>query len=122
LVSDTDGNVFGGFTQAEWESRILNSRDCDQSNDSLRSLLFTLRNPRGAEIRAQHGKEAVHNPLQFRMWSSISSHSCFRELQCKQREMREWVFTSRDLAVFRGRAGKARLAEVEGLSVTGSWI
>jgi hypothetical protein len=26
LISDTDGNVFGGFTPVEWESRVPHSR------------------------------------------------------------------------------------------------
>jgi hypothetical protein len=40
LIVDTDGNVFGGFTPVKWEN------SCGyESDDSLRSFLFTPRNP-----------------------------------------------------------------------------
>jgi hypothetical protein len=49
VILDTDGNVFGGFTPVEWESRVPNSpfdsSNCWKGDDSLRSFLFTLRNP-----------------------------------------------------------------------------
>jgi hypothetical protein len=48
LILDTDGNVFGGFTPVEWESR---TRNCYKGDDSLRSFLFTLRNPHGVPPR-----------------------------------------------------------------------
>jgi hypothetical protein len=56
LILDTDGNVFGGFTPVEWDSREWNWRYGDESNcfkgdDSLRSFLFTLRNPHGVPPR-----------------------------------------------------------------------
>jgi hypothetical protein len=41
LILDTDGNVFGGFTLVEWES-VSGKYKCD---NSLRSFLFTLKNP-----------------------------------------------------------------------------
>jgi hypothetical protein len=47
LIVDTDGNVFGGFTPVEWES--LNGKY--KGDDSLRSFLFTLRNPHGVPPR-----------------------------------------------------------------------
>jgi hypothetical protein len=46
LVSDTDGNVFGGFTPVEWESGAKWKGD-----DSLRSFFFTRRNPHGVPPR-----------------------------------------------------------------------
>jgi hypothetical protein len=46
LTTDTDGNVFGGFTPVEWESPSEWKGD-----DSLRNFLFTLRNPRGVAPR-----------------------------------------------------------------------
>jgi hypothetical protein len=46
LILDTDGNVFGGFTPVEWESSGKFKGD-----DSLRSFLFTLRNPHGVPPR-----------------------------------------------------------------------
>jgi hypothetical protein len=56
LIVDTNGNIFGGFTPVEWEShkwngkkgKDRNTRKCD---DSLRSFLFTLRNPHGVPPR-----------------------------------------------------------------------
>jgi hypothetical protein len=46
LISDTDGNIFGGFTPVEWEN------DCsEKEDDSLWSFLFTLRNPDGVPLR-----------------------------------------------------------------------
>jgi hypothetical protein len=46
LISDTDGNVFGGFMPVKWES----GNKC-KGDDSLRSFLFTLRNPHGVPPR-----------------------------------------------------------------------
>jgi hypothetical protein len=40
LIEDTEGNIFGGFTPVEWESS--NSYKADPS---LKSFLFTLKNP-----------------------------------------------------------------------------
>jgi hypothetical protein len=59
---DTDGNEFGGFTPVEWESRVpkrisrgravhLNYSNCCKGDDSMRSFLFTLRNPHGVPPR-----------------------------------------------------------------------
>jgi hypothetical protein len=49
LILDTKGNAFGGFTPVEWESRVWkgDGRNCLKGHDSLRSFLFTLRNPHG---------------------------------------------------------------------------
>jgi hypothetical protein len=48
LIADPDGNVFGGFTPVKWESRIFEE---GKGDDSLRSFLFTLRNPHGVPPR-----------------------------------------------------------------------
>jgi uncharacterized small protein (DUF1192 family) len=50
LILDTNGNIFGGFTPVEWEARVWNERNGDESNTfkadhSLKSFLFTLKNP-----------------------------------------------------------------------------
>jgi hypothetical protein len=47
LISDTKGNIFGGFTPVKWESASWTHKD----DDSLRSFLFTLRNPYGVPPR-----------------------------------------------------------------------
>jgi uncharacterized coiled-coil protein SlyX len=56
VILDTDGSVFGGFTPVEWESRTWNGKSGKESNTwkgdhSLRSFLFTLRNPHGVPPR-----------------------------------------------------------------------
>jgi hypothetical protein len=56
LILDTKGNIFGGFTPVEWESREWNGKGGNENNlfkgdDSLRSFLFTLRNPHGVPPR-----------------------------------------------------------------------
>jgi hypothetical protein len=48
LILDTKGNVFGGFTPVKWESSPSWKY---KSDDSLRSFLFTLRNPQGIPPR-----------------------------------------------------------------------
>jgi hypothetical protein len=48
LISDTKGNIFGGFTPVKWESPASGKWKGD---DSLRSFLFTLRNPHGVPPR-----------------------------------------------------------------------
>jgi hypothetical protein len=40
LIRDTKGNIFGGFTPVEWEST-----GCLKPDPSLKSFLFTLKNP-----------------------------------------------------------------------------
>jgi hypothetical protein len=50
VILDTKGNIFGGFTPLEWESRVWNGKEGKESNlrkadDSLKSFLFTLKNP-----------------------------------------------------------------------------
>jgi hypothetical protein len=41
FIEDTEGNIFGGFTPVEWESG-----DRYKGDPSLKSFLFTLKNPR----------------------------------------------------------------------------
>jgi hypothetical protein len=48
LVLDTRGNVFGGFTPLQWESPPRGKDKCD---DSLKSFLFTLKNPHNIPAR-----------------------------------------------------------------------
>jgi hypothetical protein len=53
LISDTNGHVFGGFTPVKWDSSGKYKED-----DSLRSFLFTLRNPRRVPPRKSALKAA----------------------------------------------------------------
>jgi hypothetical protein len=48
VIFDRRGNIFGGFTPVEWESR-----DCElwKADDSLKSFLFTLKNPHSVAER-----------------------------------------------------------------------
>jgi hypothetical protein len=46
LIQDTAGNIFGGFTPVEWASRGASKAD-----PSLRSFLFTLKNPHNFPAR-----------------------------------------------------------------------
>jgi hypothetical protein len=48
LILDTHANIFGGFTPVQWESP-WSSRI--KGDDSLKSFLFTLRNPHGIPAR-----------------------------------------------------------------------
>jgi hypothetical protein len=56
MILDTKGNIFGGFTPVEWESRRWNERNGDEANTwkcdgSLQSFLFTLKNPHNVPPR-----------------------------------------------------------------------
>jgi hypothetical protein len=69
VILDTDGNIFGGFTQVEWESRVWNGKFGNENNRwnadaSLKSFLFTLKNPRNVParrfaLRAKQKDEAI---------------------------------------------------------------
>jgi hypothetical protein len=48
VILDTNGNIFGGFTPVEWESRISY---CFKADDSLKSFVFTLKNPHDVPAR-----------------------------------------------------------------------
>jgi hypothetical protein len=56
VILDTPGNVFGGFTPVKWESRESNGTSgkenkCWKADDSLRSFVFTLKNPHNIPAR-----------------------------------------------------------------------
>jgi hypothetical protein len=56
VILDTKGNIFGGFTPVKWESRVWNKKYWDENNcykgdDSLKSFLFTLKNPHKISAR-----------------------------------------------------------------------
>jgi hypothetical protein len=56
VILDTNGNIFGGFTPVKWESRVWNRKYGDQDNrpkadDSLKSFVFTLKNPHNIPAR-----------------------------------------------------------------------
>jgi hypothetical protein len=45
LISGTDGNIFGGFTPVAWESWPFFWSTCGKADPSLKSFVFTLKNP-----------------------------------------------------------------------------
>jgi hypothetical protein len=56
LIEDIKGNIFGGFTPVEWESRKWNGNsgkesNCWKADSSLKSFLFTLKNPYNVPAR-----------------------------------------------------------------------
>jgi hypothetical protein len=55
VILDTDGNIFGGFTPVEWESRdwdvSVGWSNCWKDDPSVRSFIFTLKNPHNAPAR-----------------------------------------------------------------------
>jgi hypothetical protein len=49
VILDTKGNIFGGFTPVEWESRTGSLHK--KADNSVKSFLFTLRNPHNIPAR-----------------------------------------------------------------------
>jgi hypothetical protein len=49
VILDTDGNIFGGFTPVVWESR--DTSPYNKADDSLKSFLFTMKNPHNVAAR-----------------------------------------------------------------------
>jgi hypothetical protein len=47
VILDTEGNIFGGFTPVKWESGKYHYK----ADDSLKSFLFTLKNPHNIPTR-----------------------------------------------------------------------
>jgi hypothetical protein len=72
VILDTDGNIFGGFTPVEWESRTR--KPYGKADRSLKTFLFTLKNPhnfpaRTFAFKAERNDDAV--------WSHSNSGPCF---------------------------------------------
>jgi hypothetical protein len=60
VILDTDGNIFGGFTPVEWDSYSYGKAD-----PSLKSFLFTLKNPhnfpaRRFALKTEKKNEAIY--------------------------------------------------------------
>jgi hypothetical protein len=69
VILDTNGNIFGGFTPVEWDSQMPTSRwddnNCFKSDPSLKSFLFTLKNPhnvpaRRFALKAEQQNQAIY--------------------------------------------------------------
>jgi hypothetical protein len=74
VILDSDGNIFGGFTPMEWESLNWNGKIGKEDNrrkvdDSLKSFLFTLKNPHNVPPRK----------FELRMEKKDQAISCHRE-------------------------------------------
>jgi hypothetical protein len=69
VILDTKGNIFGGFTPLEWESGEWHYKE----DNSLKSFLFTLKNPHNVPARRFALKpEAKQNAIQcLSTWSPI---------------------------------------------------
>jgi hypothetical protein len=79
VILDTKGNIFGGFTPVEWESHTAVSIS-DISNwkadDSLKSFVFTLKNPHNIPARRFVLKtESQRQAIMLWWWLG---HCCFR--------------------------------------------
>jgi hypothetical protein len=56
FILDTDGNIFGGFTPVKWESVFWNRKygtndNRKKTDESLKSFLFTVKNPHNIPAR-----------------------------------------------------------------------
>jgi archaellum component FlaC len=72
VILDTKGNIFGGFTPVEWESG--NSHKPEKADDSLKSFLFTLKNPHNIPPR----RFALKDKMKHRaLWCSPGCGPCF---------------------------------------------
>jgi hypothetical protein len=49
VILDTNGNIFGGFTPVQWESRT--KEQYEKADPSLKTFLFTLTNPHNVPAR-----------------------------------------------------------------------
>jgi hypothetical protein len=72
LIQDTKGNIFAGFTPVEWESPAWPRKS--KADPSLKSFLFTLKNPHNFpawNICAKGRQEGRSNLLCFRVGSTL---------------------------------------------------
>jgi hypothetical protein len=73
LIEDTKGNIFGVFTPVEWESRDWNGKSKAKDNRykadrSLKSFLFTLKNPHNFPAR-KFALKAKEKDKAIKCWS-----------------------------------------------------
>jgi hypothetical protein len=58
VILDTNGNIFGGFTPGEWNGNHGKADNRAKANNSQKSFLFTVTNPRNIPPR-RFGMNAV---------------------------------------------------------------
>jgi hypothetical protein len=66
LIQDTKGNIFGGFTPVEWESRTGSRTECCKADPSLKIFPFSAEESAqfpGEEICAEGRKEGRSNRM-----------------------------------------------------------
>jgi hypothetical protein len=82
VILDTKGNIFGGFTPVEWESGIYGKYKADPS---LKSFLFTLKNPYNFPAR-RFALKAEKKDKAIACDSSTGPHFCDLVVsdQCKR--------------------------------------
>jgi hypothetical protein len=73
MILDTDGNIFGGFTRARWESGF---RTKYNPGRSLKSYIFTVKNPhnvpaRSFALKAQRKDEAILCNSHLQFWREV---------------------------------------------------
>jgi hypothetical protein len=72
VILDTNGNIFGGFTPVEWESPATWKYKVDPS---LKSFLFTLKNPHNVPAR-RFALKAEKKDEAIRCYSNWGPHFC----------------------------------------------
>jgi hypothetical protein len=65
VILDTEGNIFGGFTPVKWDSRSGYKAD-----GSLKSFLFTLKNPHNITTK-RFALKAEEKP-----WAIVCNSAC----------------------------------------------
>jgi hypothetical protein len=76
VILDTNGNVFGGFTPVKWESR--NRIPCHKADTSLRSFIFTLKNPHNIPARKFALKPEKKSAA---IWCDSGRGPCFSDIR-----------------------------------------
>jgi hypothetical protein len=79
VITDTNGNVFGGFTPLKWESRVWNDQYSAPSNawkrdDSDKSFIFTLSNP-SKSLPMKYRLKSEYN--RYAIWTAKSVGPAF---------------------------------------------
>jgi hypothetical protein len=80
VIFDTDGNIFGGFTPVEWESRKWNGQHGKEdgrlkADRSRKSFLFTVKNPHNVPAR-RFGLTGEEKDRAIARCSDRSPHFC----------------------------------------------
>jgi hypothetical protein len=83
VILDTNGNIFGGFTPVEWESHTDSDNGEWKADDSLKSFLFTLKNPHNIPAR----RFALHAAIKHQ---AIGCHSGYGPVFGGGRDIAVW--------------------------------